>query len=96
MTEHIILTGAAVTRIIWESGEKENCLIFYSFLFVGSILIKYINFVRYGLLALKNEILAGVYQKQGIQNVELDPGRGLSHALCKLWLHFLSGDIIRS
>lgn len=26
--------------------------------------------------------------------LELDQGRGLSHALCKLWLHFLSEDII--
>ena len=42
MTEHIITTGAAVTWIIWESGEKEKYLIFYSFLFVGSILIKHI------------------------------------------------------
>ena len=42
------------------------------------------HFVRYGLLALKNEILPAVYQKQGIQTVELDPVRGLSHALCKL------------
>ena len=60
-------TLAAVTWIIRESGEKENCLIFYSFLFVGSILIKHILWgTVFWPWKMKFWL---VYKKQGIQNV---------------------------